>query len=136
MGARFMRAIFRAFLAIFILSAATAIPAQKAAAQTAGAYVNIVEIDLVPELREAFLTAARENAAASMKEPGCQQYNIIASANNPNHVVLIEIYDNESAIQSHRTTDHFKKYQATTGSMVAKRDVRPMTSIVLQSKAH
>jgi autoinducer 2-degrading protein len=131
-----MKAIFGAFVGVFILSAATAIPAQNAAAQTSGAYVNVVELDLVPEQRDAFLTAAKENAAASLKEPGCQQYNIIAAANNPNHVVLVEIYDNEAAIQSHRTTDHFKKYQATTGSMVAKREVRPMTSIVLQSKAH
>lgn len=131
-----MKAISGAFLVIFTLSVTSAILTQKAIAQTEGAYVNVVELDLVPEQREAFLTAAKENAAASLKEPGCKQYNIIAAANNPNHVLLIEIYDNEAAIQSHRTTGHFKKYQATTGSMVAKREVRPMTSIVLQSKAH
>jgi hypothetical protein len=37
-------------------------------------------------------------------------------------VFLYEVYDNEAALNAHRATDHFKKYQATTASMVADRN--------------
>jgi autoinducer 2-degrading protein len=117
-----------------ILTVLTLAIASPASAQSAGAFVNVVELDINAADRDAFLVAAKENATASLKEPGCLQYNIINLTSNPDHVVLIEIYENEDAIKFHRTTDHFKKYQATTGKMVAKRDVRAMTSIALNSK--
>jgi quinol monooxygenase YgiN len=46
------------------------------------------------------------------------------------------VHDNEAAYQAHRATDHFKKYAATTGNMVAQRNARPMTPIAFNSKGH
>jgi quinol monooxygenase YgiN len=51
---------------------------------------------------------------------------VLVLANRPNHVFLFEVYDNEAALAAHRETPHFKKYKATTGSLVADRNVRAM----------
>jgi quinol monooxygenase YgiN len=113
-----------------------AAPGERAAAQSGPLYINAVDLDIVPAEIENFKKALMENGAASVKEPGCREFNIHILASNPNHVFIYEIYDNEAALQSHRQTDHFKKYSTTTASMVAKREARPMTSVAVNYKAH
>ena len=39
-----------------------------------------------------------------------------------------------AALDAHRATDHFKKYQTTTANMVAKRDVRGFSSVAMNMK--
>jgi (4S)-4-hydroxy-5-phosphonooxypentane-2,3-dione isomerase len=83
-----------------------------------------------------FVEAIKENGAASVKEPGCREFNVLVLANRPNHVFLFEVYDNEAALAAHRETPHFKKYMATTGNLVADRNVRAMSVIAMNSKGH
>jgi quinol monooxygenase YgiN len=45
--------------------------------------------------------------------------------------MFFEVYDNAAALDVHRQTDHFKKFQATTQGMVAKRDVRQFSSVAM-----
>jgi autoinducer 2-degrading protein len=108
----------------------------SAAAQTGGVYVNAVDLVIVPSEMSKFVEAIKENAANSVKEPGCREFNVLVLANRPNHVFLFEVYDNEAALASHRTTDHFKKFFATTANMVADRNVRAMSVIAMNSKDH
>jgi (4S)-4-hydroxy-5-phosphonooxypentane-2,3-dione isomerase len=127
------------FAYAILLLAAALLPSMlggPAAAQSAATYVNAVDLDIVPAEREKYMEAIKENGAASVKEPGCRQFDIHVLASNPNHVFLYEVYDNEAAYQAHRTTDHFKKYAAATANMVAQRNPRPMTPIAFNSKSH
>jgi quinol monooxygenase YgiN len=110
------------------------VPSRDATAQSGGAYINLVELDIDPGEMAKFMEAIKENGAASVKEPGCREFNISVLASNPNKVVLYEIYDNEAALASHRTTDHFKKYQATTAKMVVGRNARPLTGVAFNYK--
>jgi quinol monooxygenase YgiN len=112
-----------------------AVPSQRADAQSVALYVAAIDLDIVPAEIEKFKAALMENAAASVKEPGCREFNIHVLASNPNHIFIYEVYDNEAAAQAHRTTDHFKKYAATTANMVAKREVRAMASVAMNYKA-
>ena len=112
-----------------------ALPSQRAAAQSAGMFVNAVDLDIVPAERENFLAAIKENGAASAKEPGCRRFDILNLASDPNHFFLYEIYDNEAALKAHRETEHFKKYAAAASKMVAKRDARPMSVIAANAIA-
>lgn len=107
---------------------------QRVEAQSAGMFVNAVDIDIVPTERDNYLAAIKENGAATVKEPGCKRFDIINLNSDPNHVFLYEVYDNEAALKSHRETDHFKKYAATTAKMVAKREARQMTVIAANGK--
>jgi quinol monooxygenase YgiN len=110
-------------------------PAERAIAQSAGLYINSVDLDINPADTEKFMAALKENGAAAVTEPGCREFNIHVQASNPNHVFIYEVYDSAAALEAHRATDHFKKYAAATGGMVAKRDVRPMTSVAFNYKA-
>jgi (4S)-4-hydroxy-5-phosphonooxypentane-2,3-dione isomerase len=103
-------------------------------AQSGPFYINAVDIDVVPGQIDAYLAALKENGAAAVHEPGCHEFNITVSPKDPNHVFLFEVYDNASAFEAHRATDHFKKYAATTKEMVAKRDARMFSSVAMNRK--
>jgi (4S)-4-hydroxy-5-phosphonooxypentane-2,3-dione isomerase len=110
-------------------------PGQRAGAQSAGMYVNAVDLDIVPAERENYMAAIKENGAAAAKEPGCRRFDILNLASDPNHFFLYEVYDSEAAFKAHRETEHFKKYMATTGNMVAKRLSRPMSVVAANAQA-
>ena len=109
-------------------------PGRDAAAQSSGVYINAVDLDIAPDQMAKYIEAIKENGAASVKEPGCREFNITVLADNPNHVFLYEVYDNEAALNAHRNTEHFKKYQTTTANMVTGRNARAMSLIAFNAK--
>jgi quinol monooxygenase YgiN len=106
----------------------------QAVAQSAPYLVNAVNLDIVPEQFDKFMEVAKENGAASTKDPGCREFNIVVAQNDPRHVMFFEVYDNAAALDAHRATDHFKKFQAATKDMVAKRDIRQFLSVAMNMK--
>ena len=112
------------------------VPGHPAGAQSSELYVNIVDLDINPADTTKFIELAKENGAAAVKEPGCREHNIVVSKTDPNHIVLFEIYDNEAALNAHRASDQFKRYQAATNGMVASRNAKAMSVIALNSKPH
>ena len=52
----------------------------KAGAQSGPFYINAVDIDVVPGQIDAYLAALKENGAAAVYEPGCHEFNLLASA--------------------------------------------------------
>ena len=128
------KSIYASLACALALAGAALLPDHQAAAQSGGLFINAVDLDINPADMPKFLEAIKANGAASVKEPGCRMFNIHVSAKDPNHVFLYEVYDNAAALDSHRQTDHFKKYAATTKDMVTKRDARPMTAVALNSK--
>jgi len=97
-------------------------------------YINAVELDIVPADYEKFKAAILENATASVKEPGCRQFDVLFEDSDPHHVFLYEVYDDETALEAHRATAHFKKFRETTAPMIAKRVARHMSPIAFNIK--
>ena len=116
---------------MLLFMAAISILSSSGSAMTlpGAAYINAVDLDLVPSERDKFLEAIAEDAAATIKEPGCLRFDVLVLANDPNHLFLYEIYESEAAFRAHRESDYFKKYAETTANMVAKRVTRAMKVI-------
>ncbi len=107
----------------------------QAAAQAPGSYiVNAINLDVAPDKFDKFMEVAKENAAASTKDPGCREFNVVVAENDPHHVMFFEVYENAAALDYHRGTDHFKKFQEVTKDMVVKRDVRRFMSVSMNFK--
>ena len=126
----FTGAVLLAAMALVLLP----MRSHEAAAQSGPLLINAVEYDIVPGQVDNFLAALKENGAASVKEPGCREFDIAVSQKDPNHVLIFEVYNDATAAQAHRETDHFKKYAATTKDMIAKREVRSFSSIAMNMK--
>jgi (4S)-4-hydroxy-5-phosphonooxypentane-2,3-dione isomerase len=98
-------------------------------------YINAVELDIVPAEYEKFKAAILENAAASVKEPGCRQFDVLFEDSDPHHVFLYEVYDDATALEAHRATAHFKRFRETAAPMIARRVARHMSPIAFNMKA-
>ena len=92
-------------------------------------YVNAVELDIVPAEYENFKAAVRENAAASVNEAGCRQFDVLFEERPAT------TYDDDDALAAHRTTPHFKRYAETTAPMIERRVARHLSPIAFNSKA-
>jgi (4S)-4-hydroxy-5-phosphonooxypentane-2,3-dione isomerase len=115
--------------------AAAAMNANGAVQPGAGPYlIDRVELDIVPAQLDAFMSAAKDNAAASAKDDGCRAFDIAVAQKDPHHVMFLEVYDNAAALAAHEATDHFKTYQTATKDMVAKRQSEQFSSAAMLTK--
>ena len=125
-----------AALVLFASAGLLPVTAENAVAQSAQRYVQLVDYEIGPTDLEKFIEALKENGAATSKEAGNLQFDFSQSASNPSQIFIYEVYENEAAVQAHRASDHFKKYVATIKDIPAKRQIRPMVSVVRYSKAN
>lgn len=94
--------------------------------------VNMAEITLKPECRDAFLAAVREEMRESLRvEPGVVALYMVADENDENKLTFFEIYADDEAYQKHRDTPHFKKYIETTKDMAVSKKVIRATPLEL-----
>src|SRR5262249_19075723 len=93
---------------------------EQAIAQSGPLHILVVEYDIVPAEIDKYLTAIKELGAAAVKD----------------HVLLFEAWDNAAAFDAFLATDLFKKYQATVGNMIAKRDIRTYSSVAMNFKGN
>ena len=103
--------------------------AQQAAAQAGPNVINAINLDIPADIFDKFMEVAKENAVASAKDPGCREFSIVVSKDDPHHIMFFEVYDNEAGAEYHRNTEHFKKFQAMTRDMPIKRDIKRFISV-------
>lgn len=71
-------------------------------------FVVLAEFEAREETVEAFLEACRDDAICSRRdEPGCLEFTVQRSVDNPNLVVLYEVYADRAAFQAHEAAPHF-----------------------------
>ena len=92
-------------------------------------FALVVNIQTKPETRTAFMEKLAANAAAARSEPGCLTFDVLVNPEDPNKIMLYEIYKSEAAFQEHQATQAFKTYLAEAVPMLAARDRAFMTRI-------
>ena len=99
-------------------------------------YINVVDLEINPADFRKFVPAIMQNGETAVKEePGVIQFDIMAPKDEPNHVFLYEVYENEAAYKSHLQSAGFKKFQAATTGMVKNRKVMVMLPIAFNTKS-
>jgi quinol monooxygenase YgiN len=74
---------------------------------------------------ENILTIQRELAAAIRKEPGNVSFTAHRAKDDPNELLLYEVYKSEEAFEEHRRTPHFKALVLERAvPLLASREVR------------
>lgn len=88
-------------------------------------YVVTVDFFIKPAHLEKFREEMLKNAHASLEhEPGCSQFDVTVSENDPAHIFLYEIYDNATAFAAHLETAHFKQFSATVADWVDRKQAK------------
>ncbi|MCS6993694.1 MAG: antibiotic biosynthesis monooxygenase [Anaerolineales bacterium] len=73
-------------------------------------YVQVVYLEVQPELLDTFLTEVTANVLESRKEPGVERFDLLQQADTPHRFMLYEVYRTESDLESHRQTAHFRRW--------------------------
>jgi len=87
-----------------------------------GGYVVLVEFRLKSGARGNFRPLVDANARISTgTEAGCRRFDVIEPANDPDSVLLYEIYDDRAAFDAHVASPHYASFDtASAGYVVGK----------------
>lgn len=89
-----------------------------------GSYVVLVEFRLKSGSRGDFRLLVDENARMSARmEAGCRRFDVIEPADDPDSVLLYEIYDNRAAFDAHVASRHYAKFDAESAGYVVGKTV-------------
>lgn len=95
-----------------------------------GPLVIIAEFEVRPEAIAAFLEQAVLDASQSVaREPGCKQFDVTVAEDQPNRVLLYEIYDDPAAFDAHLKTPHLAAFRGAIEPLVLSRQVRRLTRV-------
>ena len=88
-------------------------------------YVVAVEFVVQPARAEAFRTAMVANARTSRDlEPGCRQFDVCVSPDDPATIFLYELYADRAAFDAHLASEHFRAFDAAVRDWVLRKTVR------------
>jgi quinol monooxygenase YgiN len=71
----------------------------------------------LPEKRSDLQALLERMLAPVRSEAGCRSYNLYEAADGD--LVLIERYDDQAALEQHRTTEHYLNYRAQLSPLLA-----------------
>ena len=70
-----------------------------------------------------FMEAAHHDAKHSMQdETGCQQFRILVPDDESNTIYFFEVYDDQAALNAHRTQPHYAVYSKVADEIGVSRE--------------
>jgi quinol monooxygenase YgiN len=90
----------------------------------------MVYLSVAPENREALVHEARENARQSLLEEGVRRFDVLQQADDPTKLALYEVYDSFEALETHRLTSHFKRWQEKAVPLLSKPRKRTVYQVI------
>ena len=85
-------------------------------------FAVLVDFRLHPGTRGPFRALIDANAHASLREePGCRRFDVLEPVDEPDRIVLYEIYSDRAAFKAHIETSHYAQFdQASAPLCVSK----------------
>ena len=82
----------------------------------------VVHLDIAPEKFDEFIEICRAHGKNSVEiETGCLSFQVMIPQEEPNKVILVEVYQDDEALDSHWKSDHMAAYLKKTGEMITGR---------------
>ena len=79
-----------------------------------------VHVRIRPEDLEAFLAETQRNAAVSLQESGVRRFDVLQDEGDTGHLVLNEVYADQSAADAHKQTAHYARWRDAVAGMMAQ----------------
>jgi len=71
------------------------------------------KITAKPDEKDEIISKAQDLIDSSRFEPGCISYNLYASTEEENVLLMLEQWENQEVLQLHMQTEHFKAFNAS-----------------------
>lgn len=86
-------------------------------------WVVTVEFTIQPGFAAPFLRQMAAQAAESLLEVGCSQFDVCVDPSDEHHVFLYEVYSNQLAFATHLASAHFREFDISTRPWVGSKTV-------------
>jgi quinol monooxygenase YgiN len=86
-------------------------PVGTPAAKSKGAIFVVTHVDIIPPEKDKGVNATKEMADRSRSESGNIRYEALTQNSRPNHMTVVEIWDNQKSIEAHASQAHKKQYR-------------------------
>jgi quinol monooxygenase YgiN len=83
----------------------------------------IATLHIHPEKRAAFLEDARTVIAHTVREEGCNSYDLLSSITEPNEFVFVERWASRDALAAHFETPHMQEWRRVSADYLVDRKV-------------
>ena len=83
----------------------------------------IATLHIHPEKRADFLEDARTVIAHTIKEAGCESYDLTSSITQPNEFVFVERWASREALAAHFETPHLQDWRRVSADYLADRKI-------------
>lgn len=94
-------------------------------------FAVFVELRVADGQMEDFLPHMTDNATCALRdEPGCLQFDVCRDRDDPNLLLLYELYKDEAAFETHKTMPHYLRLGETAGHMITDRRLRTAERLV------
>ena len=81
--------------------------------------IQLVNVSIKPEKRDAWLELIRQNAAQTRSEEGCESYQITEDVEAPDKFVIVEWWASLEAQYSHFRAPEFGELMGALGDIIA-----------------
>ena len=78
----------------------------------------VVEFEVNPEHRDAFVELMKNHARLSRAENGCQQFDVLLPQENQNRILLVEAWRDQAALDVHMKLPSMTRLRETFGPWV------------------
>jgi quinol monooxygenase YgiN len=83
----------------------------------------VVHLEIVPEKFDEFVAIVRAHGERSVAvEPGCLSFQVMLAQDQAHKVILVEVYADEAALESHWDSPHMAAYREQVESMIGARE--------------
>ncbi len=82
--------------------------------------VRAVTVWVKSQFETEFERATFENHRGSLLEPGVLRFDVLKCEERSGEYLLYEVYQSEEAVQSHKSTSHYKKWRETVEPWMEK----------------
>jgi (4S)-4-hydroxy-5-phosphonooxypentane-2,3-dione isomerase len=87
-------------------------------------FAIIVDFRLKPGAHSLFRRLVDANARASaQREPGCRRFDVVEPRDEKDRILLYEIYDDATAFDAHKCTEHYARFDVESAPLVIGKSV-------------
>jgi autoinducer 2-degrading protein len=90
--------------------------------------MTIVDYEVKPQHRDAFIELAKGHAARSRAQDGCQQFDVLLANEDPNRILFIEAWRDQAALDAHRDSPMMAQAPGTHQDWVVSRKITRCTA--------
>jgi quinol monooxygenase YgiN len=87
------------------------------AATASGAVWVVTHVDVIPPRKDDAVTALKQLAEDSRRDPGHVRFDVVQQTNRPNHFTVVEAWRDRAAFDAHGMAPHVKRFREQLGPM-------------------